>query len=282
MTRTVIVRQPLPQRTITINRGLTGRFDSDADYSPAGDWNHLGALQKNGVDVSVAGHGHAISDVSGLQTALDGKVDENAAITGATKTKITYDSKGLVTSGADATTSDIGEGTNLYHTAARVRDVVLTGLSLATSQVIAATDTILQAFGYLQAQITAIGTANSTTVKTALNATGDAPIYAARAWCCFTGTGTASVAGGGNIASGTSAIIDRGVGHYTFGFTTLLGNGTYASCIDFLQSNTIPVTHAASVNYPPSGSSYSAVFYKCDYSANFDPIWASIAIIRSE
>ena len=42
-----------------------------------------------------------------LQTALDGKVDENSAITGATKTKITYDSKGLVTSGADAGISDI-------------------------------------------------------------------------------------------------------------------------------------------------------------------------------
>jgi len=54
----------------------------------------------------------AISDTSGLQTALDGKVDENAAITGATKTKITYDAKGLVTAGADATTADIADSTN--------------------------------------------------------------------------------------------------------------------------------------------------------------------------
>ena len=41
------------------------------------------------------------------QTALDGKVDENAAITGATKTKITYDSKGLVTAGADLSNTDV-------------------------------------------------------------------------------------------------------------------------------------------------------------------------------
>jgi hypothetical protein len=47
-----------------------------------------------------------------LQTALDLKVDENTAITGATKTKITYDAKGLVTSGADATTADIADSTN--------------------------------------------------------------------------------------------------------------------------------------------------------------------------
>jgi hypothetical protein len=46
---------------------------------------------------------------SAIQTQLDGKVDENAAITGATKTKITYDAKGLVTAGADATTADIAD-----------------------------------------------------------------------------------------------------------------------------------------------------------------------------
>ena len=53
------------------------------------------------------------------------------------------------------TTSDISEGTNQYFTAARVRAVVLTGLSLATNAVISATDTVLSAFGKLQAQITA-------------------------------------------------------------------------------------------------------------------------------
>lgn len=37
---------------------------------------------------------------------------ENSAITGATKTKITYDSKGLVTAGADATTADIADSTD--------------------------------------------------------------------------------------------------------------------------------------------------------------------------
>ena len=49
---------------------------------------------------------------SATQTALDGKVDENASITGATKTKITYDTKGLVTAGADATTADIADSTD--------------------------------------------------------------------------------------------------------------------------------------------------------------------------
>lgn len=49
---------------------------------------------------------------SAIQTQLDGKVDENSAITGATKTKVTYDSKGLVTAGADATTADIADSSD--------------------------------------------------------------------------------------------------------------------------------------------------------------------------
>lgn len=53
-----------------------------------------------------------LSDQTDLQTALNGKVDENAPITGETKTKITYDTKGLVTSGADATTADIADSTD--------------------------------------------------------------------------------------------------------------------------------------------------------------------------
>jgi hypothetical protein len=47
---------------------------------------------------------------SAIQTQLDGKVDENSAITGATKTKITYDAKGLVTAGADLAATDLPSG----------------------------------------------------------------------------------------------------------------------------------------------------------------------------
>jgi hypothetical protein len=53
--------------------------------------------------------GHLNGVTSAIQTQLDAKVDENAAITGATKTKITFDAKGLVTGGADATTADISD-----------------------------------------------------------------------------------------------------------------------------------------------------------------------------
>lgn len=63
-----------------------------------------------------------------MQAAIDEldteKVQANGAITGATKTKITYDAKGLVTTGADATTADIADSTNKrYVTDADLTDI---------------------------------------------------------------------------------------------------------------------------------------------------------------
>jgi len=59
--------------------------------------------------------GLSVSETKGIlnYTASDvGAVATNSAITGATKTKITYDAKGLVTAGADATTADIPDSTD--------------------------------------------------------------------------------------------------------------------------------------------------------------------------
>jgi hypothetical protein len=64
-------------------------------------------------------HSHAEADVTGLvvdlstlASAITAKVTANGAIAGDTKTKITYDTKGLVTAGADATTADIADSAN--------------------------------------------------------------------------------------------------------------------------------------------------------------------------
>ena len=56
-----------------------------------------------------------ITTLSGSNTGdqdLSGLVVKNTTIVGATKTKITYDAKGLVTSGVDATTADIADTLN--------------------------------------------------------------------------------------------------------------------------------------------------------------------------
>lgn len=69
-----------------------------------------------------------------------------------------------------------------------------------------------------------IGVANSSLVKTALNASGTAPIYACRAWVNFNGTGTVAIRASGNVSS----ITDKGVGEYTVNFTTAMVDANYA------------------------------------------------------
>jgi nitrogen fixation protein len=89
--------------TWTIDNGVV----TDAKLSTGIDAVKIGA---GGVDNTEFGYLNGVT--SAIQTQLDSKVDENAAITGATKTKITYDAKGLVTAGADATTADIADSSN--------------------------------------------------------------------------------------------------------------------------------------------------------------------------
>jgi hypothetical protein len=61
-------------------------------------------------------------------------------------------------------------------------------------------------------------------ITNALNATGDAPIYACRAWVNFNGSGTVAIRASGNVSS----ITDNGVGTYTVNFTTAMPNANYS------------------------------------------------------
>ena len=95
-------------------------------------------------------------------------------------------------------TSDLSEGTNEYFTAARVRSVVLTGLSLATNAVISATDTVLSAFGKLQAQITA----NLSTLTSHTSNTSN-PHATTKAQVGLSDVPNVDTTNASNIASGT-------------------------------------------------------------------------------
>lgn len=61
-------------------------------------------------------------------------------------------------------------------------------------------------------------------LKNHLNASGNAPIYACRAWVNFNGTGVVAIRASGNVSS----ITDNGVGNYTINFTTALPDSNYA------------------------------------------------------
>jgi len=54
---------------------------------------------------------------------------------------------------------------------------------------------------------------------------GDAPIYAARAWVNFNGSGVVAIRASGNVTS----ITDRALGQYTVNFTTAMPDANYVS-----------------------------------------------------
>ena len=113
--------------TITTGNGLSGGGDlsanrtiSHADTSTQANVVNTDGNVLQSSNVDDFGHVTSFSSIN-----LDNRYTlKNNAITGATKTKITYDSKGLITAGADATTSDISEGTNLYYTNTRARNSI--------------------------------------------------------------------------------------------------------------------------------------------------------------
>jgi hypothetical protein len=67
--------------------------------------------------------------------------------------------------------------------------------------------------------------ANDPKVKTALNASGDAPIYACRAWVNFNGTTSPpTIRASGNVSS----ITKNGTGNYTINFAVAMPDANYA------------------------------------------------------
>ena len=65
---------------------------------------------------------------------------------------------------------------------------------------------------------------------------GTAPLYMARAWVNFDGTGTPAIRGSGNVSS----ITDNGTGTYRVNFTTAMSDANYCN--------------VASVNFDTGGS----------------------------
>lgn len=71
---------------------------------------------------------------------------------------------------------------------------------------------------------------NSAQVETV---TGTAPLYMARAWVNFNGTGTVAIRASGNVSS----ITDNGTGDYTVNFTTAMPDANYAFTVGFNNDN---------------------------------------------
>jgi hypothetical protein len=136
-------------------------------------------------------------------------VAANAAITGATKTKLTYDSKGLVTAGADATTADIAPSTDRNY----VTDAQKSGVLSNTSGINTGDETIAT----IKTKLGISTLSGSNTGDQTITLTGD-----------VTGSGTGSFAttvnSVGGINSSTIATLPTTVSSHTSSITTNTNN----------------------------------------------------------
>lgn len=124
------------------------------------------------------------------------------------------------------------------------------------------------------AATTLTGDVAAARITTALNASGSAPIYAARAWVNFDGSGTIganqTVRASGNVTS----VLKTASGSYTITFTTAMPDANYAisgSCTGTFGGSSVTVQSVSSGTFQ-IGTSYSG--------GTFDPNVVTVIVVR--
>ena len=109
----------------------------------------------------------------------------------------------------------------------------------------------------------------------ALGNVGTAPVYAARAWVNFNGTGTVAIRASGNVTS----ITDNGTGDYTVNFTTAMPDANYSFALSLATSlGTGDVFTQQSATAPAVGS--LRVSSARIGTGAFDAAYLSVSIFR--
>jgi hypothetical protein len=106
---------------------------------------------------------------------------------------------------------------------------------------------------------------------------GSAPIYGARAWVNFNGTGTAAIRASGNVSS----ITDGGTGDFTVNLTNAISDANY-SCLLSFGDNSGATNNGFWASRIFSRST-TAVRFLCgrpDTGAQSEPSDANVAIFR--
>lgn len=86
---------------------------------------------------------------------------------------------------------------------------------------------------------------------------GSAPVYGARAWVNFNGTGTVAIRASGNVSS----ITDNGTGDYTVNFATAMADANYSANIVPLSSGALYPGAVGLTSYSSSSLRFRTVRY---------------------
>ena len=110
---------------------------------------------------------------------------------------------------------------------------------------------------------------------------GSAPIYGARAWVNFNGTGTVAIRASGNVSS----ITDNGTGDYTVNFTTAMADVNYSTVISYSQNYAVAKCLGAQLYIGVGGAEVAptttaARFITTTASSDFDAKYVCVSIFR--
>jgi hypothetical protein len=120
-----------------------------------------------------------------------------------------------------------------------------------------------------------IADANITAAKLNGAQSGLAPIYGARAWVNFSGTGTVAIRASGNVTS----ITDNGTGDYTVNFTTAMPDANYGAIVTSGGQVTTDRTILGTA-YSLSTTSVKTNAAICTNGAFYDPTIMSVSVFR--
>ena len=107
--------------------------------------------------------------------------------------------------------------------------------------------------------------------------TGSAPLYGARAWVNFNGTGTVAIRASGNVSS----ITDNGVGDYTVNFATAMPDANYGFSASSSR-NSLANTNAGNAGIMTTAPSTNAIRIGTANGASGteDALYVSVSIFR--
>ena len=193
----------------TLKSTITGSSLTSVGTITTGVWSGTAIAIANGgtgattADAARTNLGLVIgTDVQAPLTAGTNYVVPNASITGASKTKLTYDAKGLVTAGADATTADIAASTDKNY----VTDAQKSGVLSNTSGTNTGDQTIT-----LTGDVTGTGTgtftstlANSGVSASSYGSSTSIPTFSVDAKGRVTTASTASIVADAGTLTGTT------------------------------------------------------------------------------